>query len=257
MRYRFLRPVAWFEVKLYKMLRTIRGMFDLTPKGLTVSTLFCIGIIIVNALVWDTMPEPFNGAAVLSSAAIDLLLAYVAGYIFYILTTVATEYKKQQFIYFSVMQYQITSIAQAYSGLLTHLVNKGEYISTFDVFALCGSKDALPILVEDTATQSVDDRAATSQDMTWLDQMASICHAEDRAIKKMLRYELELGLEVRTLLVTLLDTNYKDMVSIMQDPKNKGENRSFEPIIYMMHEHLSILSKLQDDIINVIAGKKL
>ncbi|CAJ1843607.1 hypothetical protein [Aeromonas hydrophila] len=255
--YRFSRLFSVLEMKLYRMFRSIRGVIGLTPKWLTWSTLFCLSLIIINALVWDHWPEPFSGAAALSSAAVDLLLAYVAGYIFYVLTTVSTEYKKQQFIYFSVMRYQVTIIAQAYAGLLSGLVKQGQYISPFDAFDIYGSKEGQPLLVEATAKLSVDDSALTAQQMSWLEQMAGVSLAEDRAIKKMLRYELELELDVRTLLVSLLDTDYKEMISVMSDPKNKEEDRSFKPIIYMMHRHLASLAMLQNIIFSVIAGKVL
>ena len=256
LRHKFRHSVSVLNMKLHRVWRTVTGVFSLTPTWLTGSTLLCLCIIIVNALVWDAMPEPFNGAATLAAAGIDLLLAYVAGYIFYVLTTVATEYKKQQFIYFTVMVTEITNIARSYSYLLCCLANKN-YISVFDVFDIYASKESLPLLLASTDKLSIDDAAPLANGMTWLEYLAGVCRGEDQAIHKMLRYDIELELEVRSLLVTLLDTDYKQLVDIMSDPKNKDEDRSFKPIVGTMHSHMMLLSKLQNNIYSVIAGRRL
>lgn len=117
---------------LYRMRRTIRGVFGLTSTWLTVSAVLCVVIIVINALVWDHMLEPFNGAAALASAGVDLLLAYVAGYIFYVITSVYPEYKKLRLIYFTVMKSELMNIACAYADLLSDLVLDGKYIDSLN-----------------------------------------------------------------------------------------------------------------------------
>lgn len=242
---------------LYRMRRTIRGVFGLTSTWLTVSAVLCVVIIVINALVWDHMLEPFNGAAALASAGVDLLLAYVAGYIFYVITSVYPEYKKLRLIYFTVMKSELMNIACAYADLLSDLVLDGKYIDSLDTFELFGSSKGQDLLVEATKDLSITGTIDIFIYTTWLEYLTVVSNKERHSIEKMLRFDMELELEIKLTLIDLLHSDYARMIDDLNRLNDKTRPRQFKNIIYKMHKQLRALSYLQDHIMNVIAGRRL
>ncbi|WP_152598461.1 hypothetical protein, partial [Aeromonas lacus] len=139
------------RIKFWMALRTLKGVYSLTSKGLTISTVVCVAIIVINALLWDAKPEPFKGAALLVSAGIDLLLAYVAGYIFYVITSVYPDYKRKQFTYYTVMKRGLFEIIKPYSNLLEGLANNNKYLNPLKAIEEFGSYTGQQKLIRATA----------------------------------------------------------------------------------------------------------
>ncbi len=242
---------------LYRMRRTVRGVFGLTSTWLTVSAVLCVVIVAINALVWDHMPEPFNGAATLASAGVDLLLAYVAGYIFYVLTSVYPEYKKLQTIYFTVMKNELIDVAHAYADLISDLVLDGKHIDALDTFERFGSKSGQPLLVAATKDKSITGEIEIFNHTTWLEYLTKVSNKERHSIEKMLRFDMEIELEIKILLVDLLHSNYTQTLNDLNRLNDKKRTRPFMSIIYRFHQHLGLLLTLQNHIMNVIIGKRL
>ncbi len=242
---------------LYRMRRTIRGVFGLTSTSLTVSAVLCVVIIGINALVWDHMPEPFNGAAALGSAGIDLLLAYVAGYIFYVITSVYPEYKKLHLIYFKVMQAETFDIAKDYADLLSDLALNGKYIDMFSCLEKFGTKGGQPLLVEAAKDLSITSVTDTPPYSTWLDYLTAVNNRERHRIEKMMRFDMEIELDVKLKLVHLLHSDYAQMLDDLNKLSDQSRDRAFSCIIYKLHMHLGALYSLQQHVMNVVVGKLL
>ncbi|HEH9442076.1 TPA: hypothetical protein SIA39_004151 [Aeromonas sobria] len=203
------------------------------------------------------MLEPFNGAAALASAGVDLLLAYIAGYIFYVLTSVYPEYKKLQVIYFTVMKNEIIDIAHEYANLLSDLVLDSKHIDALDVFEKFGSKSSQALLVDATKDLSITDEIDIPPYTTWLEYLIKVNNKERHSIEKMLRFDMEIELEIKRLLVDLLHSYYTQTLDDLNRLKDKKRPRRFMGIIYRLHQHLGLLLELQTHITNVISGKRL
>ncbi|MCS3766161.1 hypothetical protein HNP12_000200 [Aeromonas hydrophila] len=244
---------------LYLMKRTVRGVFAFTSTWLTASAAVCVVIVAINALVWDHLPEPFNGAAALASAGMDLLLAYVAGYIFYVITSVYPEYKKVQTIYFTVMKGELIDIAHEYADLLGDLVLEGKYVDALRAFETYGSKSGQPLLVQATKDIMMLDEVPNQISTTWLEYLTKVNNKERHSIEKMLRFDMELELEIKLLLVDLLHSPYAQMLDNMNNQTNAERMKTipFKSIVYRLHMHLGMWLRLQDHIMNTIAGKRL
>lgn len=243
----------------YLMRRTVRGVFGLTSTWLTGSAALCVVIIAINALVWDHLPEPFNGAAALASAGVDLLLAYVAGYIFYVITSVYPEYKKLQMIYFTVMKTELIDMAHEYADLLGDLVLQGEYMEALTAFETYGAKSGQSRLVQATKDIKLMDEVLNQISTTWLGRLTEVNNKERHSIEKMLRFDMEIELEIKILLTNLLHSPYTQMLDNMNNKTNAAKMKTipFKTIVYRLHMHLGLWLKLQDHIMNTIAGKKL
>lgn len=241
------------RIKFILMIKTIKGVFSLTSKGLTISTAVCLAIIVINALWWDAKIEPFQGAALLVSAAIDLLLAYVAGYIFYVITSVYPDYKRQQFTYFTIMKRGLFEIINPYAYLLAGLTKNKKYSNPLKAIDALGADTGQQLLVCATKDLCIND-LSTAKNMTWLDYMVGVSDAEDVAIKKMLQFDTELELEVRLLLNNLLHSEYKQMLSVLKMPEHQSRYMQFKSIVYEMHIHLKMLHELKSNIRNTMFG---
>lgn len=235
----------------YMMRRTIRGVFGLTSTWLTVSAVLCVVIVAINALVWDHLMEPFNGAAALASAGVDLLLAFVAGYIFYVITSVYPEYKKLQAIYFAVMQIELIDVAHEYADLLGDLVLEGKYIEALSAFETYGSKSGQPLLVQATKDIKMLDEVPNQISTTWLEYLTKVSRSEQHSIEKMLRFDMELELEIKVLLTNLLHSPYTQTLNHMNNSNaDKMRNIPFKTIVYRLHMHLGLWLKLQNHIMS-------
>lgn len=241
----------------YMMRRTIRGVFGLTSTWLTGSAVLCVVIVAINALVWDHMPEPFNGAAALASAGVDLLLAFVAGYIFYVITSVYPEYKKLQLIYFSVIHTETYDIARDYSNLLSDLALNSKYIDIYSTLETFGSKSGQPLLVEATKDKYITDVIDIPPYTTWLEYLTAVNNRELHSIEKMLRFDMEIELEIKLMLVDLLHSDYVQMLADLNRLSDKTAPRTFKSIIYKLHMHLGMLHRLEKHVMNVVVGKQL
>ncbi|ASX13062.1 hypothetical protein CK627_20870 [Aeromonas dhakensis] len=243
----------------YTMRRTVRGVFSLTSTWLTVSVVLCVVIVAINALVWDHMLEPFNGAAALASAGVDLLLAYVAGYIFYVLTSVYPEYKKLQAIYFAVMQTELIDVAHEYADLLGDLVLQGEHIDALTAFETYGSKKGQSLLVQATKDINMLDEVPNQISTTWLEYLTKVNTSEQHSIEKMLRFDMEIELEIKVLLTNLLHSPYTQTLNHMNSKSNAEKMKTipFKTIVYRLHMHLSLWLKLQNHIMSTLTGNRL
>lgn len=242
---------------LYRMSRAIRGVFGLTSPLLTGLAGLCFVIIFINALVWDHLPEPFNGAAALASAGIDLLLAYVAGYIFYLMTSVYPEYKKQQLIYCTVMRDAFMDIAKAYADLISDLAFNSKHIEPLDVFRIYGSKEGQQLLVEAAKPLMLTGGDGVHIYKSWLTYMTAMNNIEKKCIEKMLRFDNDIELSIRVLLVDLLHTDYVHAIGILNMLHDKETPRQSSSIIYKLHLHLRMLLALQNHILSIVDDKKL
>ncbi|MGE6114099.1 hypothetical protein ACLHZ0_20255 [Aeromonas salmonicida] len=241
----------------YRISRTVRGVFGFTSRSLTVSAVLCVVTIIINALVWDHLPEPFNGTAALASAGIDLLLAYVAGYIFYIVTSVYPEYKKQQLIYCTVMHDAFMDIAKAYADLISDLAFNSKHIEPLDVFRIYGSKEGQQLLVEAAKPLMLTGGDGVHIYKSWLTYMTAMNNLEKKCIEKMLRFDNDIELNIRVLLVDLLHTDYVRYIGVLNMLPDKEAPRPCMDIIYKLHIHLYMLLALQNHILSIVVGKRL
>lgn len=241
----------------YMMRRTIRGVFGLTSTWLTVSAVLCVVIVAINALVWDHMLEPFNGAAALASAGVDLLLAFVAGYIFYVITSVYPEYKKQQLIYCTVMRDAFMDIAKAYADLISDFAFNSKHIEPLDVFIKYGSKEGQQLLVEAAKPLMLTGGDGIHIYKSWLTYMTAMNNIEKKCIEKMLRFDNDIELNIRVLLVDLLHTDYVHAIGILNMLHDKEAPRPCMDIIYKLHIHLRMLMVLQNHILSIVVGKRL
>ncbi|CAJ1808373.1 hypothetical protein [Aeromonas veronii] len=239
------------RIRFWMALRTLKGVYSLTSKGLTISTAVCVAIIVINALWWDAKLEPFKGAALLVSAAIDLLLAYVAGYIFYVITSVYPDYKRKQFTYYTVMKRGLFEIAKPYAHLLEGLANNNKYLNPLEAIDVFGSYAGQQKLVRATSNLTLS-CPSTAHNMSWIEFMSGVSDAEDRAINKILKFDTELELHVRLLLNDLLHSEYKQTINVLKSPAYVNSTLPFKNIVYAMHVHLGMLYALKNDIMDTM-----
>jgi len=232
--------------KLKLAVEHVRGVFTSASLLLTIGVGACLFIMLLNAIWWEHLPEPFEGANNLIKIVMDLFAAIVASYIFYLIIDVSPKYKKKRTIYFTIVRSGISSIANMHRDVINQIMEIKDRPHAFESiaeFALNGFREKMDYKVKNI---KLGDRSPFISPenkimMTWLELFERNSLIEDECLDYMFKYKEVLDTTFDLLLNGLLNSEFKTLVNLYSSMPD-ASNLPMEKIITPLYQHIQIIN---------------
>lgn len=232
--------------KLKLAVKHVKGVFATASPLLTTGVMVCLLIMLVNAIWWDNLPEPFNGVNNLIKIVMDLFSAIVASYLFYLIIDVSPTYSKRRKIYITVMCSELNSIATMHRNVINQFMDIRSSSHVFDSISEY-AQDGFRTNMEYKARNiqlSAPSPFISPEDlkvMSWLELLDRNSKIENEALDRILVHKDILDTDQVLLFNGLKDTHFKSLVRLYSSMAS-GSNLSLTSIVKEWHQHIVILN---------------
>ncbi|WP_139392961.1 hypothetical protein [Aeromonas hydrophila] len=224
----------------------VRGVFASASPLLTAGVGFCLLIMLLNAIWWDHLLEPFNGANNLIKIVMDLFAAIVASYLFYLIIEVSPTYSRRRKIYLTVVCSELNSIATMHRNVINQFMDIKDRPHAFEsisTMAQAGFRTNMEYKARNIqlGAPSPFISPETLKVMSWLELFARDSKIENEALDRILVHKDILDTDQTLLFNGLKDTHFKSLVRLYSSMASGG-NLSLTSIVKEWHQHIVILN---------------
>ncbi|WP_429078277.1 hypothetical protein [Aeromonas veronii] len=177
--------------KLKLAVKHVRGVFVCAPPLLTMGVGVCLLIMLLNAIWWEHLPEPFDGANNLIKIVMDLFAAIVASYLFYLIIDVSPKFSKRQKIFMTVVCSELNRIARMHRNVINQLMDIKEKPHAFESISLMAKKGFHTNMEYKFRNICLSDKSPfvsqnTHKIMSWLELLEENSTLESKALDRIL-----------------------------------------------------------------------
>lgn len=232
--------------KLKLAVKHVRGVFAAASPLLTAGVGLCLLIMLINAIWWDHLPEPFTGADNVVEIIMDLLSAIVASYLFYLIIDVSPTYSKRRKIYLTVVCSELNSIANMHRNVINQFMDLHDRPHAFDSiseYAQNGFRTNMEYKARNIQLAALSPFISpeATKVMSWLELFERNSRVENEALDRILVHKDILDTDQTLLINGLKDTHFKSLVRLYSSMASGG-NLSLTSIVKEWHQHIVILN---------------